>query len=174
MKKILALLLAAMMVLSLAACGGETPNENENTLQSEESETAKHNEPYRGIVYGMSAEDVKTLEKGLSSTFIEGDEERLLYEALVENDIVRVMYLFENEVLAHLEIFLSVGHLKRGVSENRNTARALDDVDTVARFQIIISSSDDLLRFLAVGERIGEVRSEEFRVVLRKEVYSSF
>lgn len=104
MKKVLALFLAMVMAVSLVACGGETSNENANTLQSEESEAAKNNEPYRGVVYGMSAEDIKTLEKGLSSTFIEGDEERLLYEALVENDIVRVMYLFENEVLVSFRI----------------------------------------------------------------------
>jgi len=84
--------LALIICLSLCSCS------------EDEYVSSKTNEPYRNVTFGMTISEVKELEKGLSSTYMEGDEERILYEAYIEGDLVRIGYWFVDGKLEHFKI----------------------------------------------------------------------
>lgn len=96
MKRLSAIILSAVIVLSICACGN--------------SSSKIVSEPYRGIVAGMTVEEVKNVEKGLHSGLIEIQDEGLLYEAHIENEVVRIRYKFKEDKLEEYTIIGAAPH----------------------------------------------------------------
>ena len=114
MKKILAILLAAIMIFALAACGGETPQEpaNDNTSNTENTSSAEEpkEEDYyvTGIINPLTGEETKedlsanrpialSMNNQVQAMPMHGiTDADIIIEMNVENDVTRMLSLFQD------------------------------------------------------------------------------